>query len=210
MTASIDAVIGAVAVVLVVMSVWSWTVIFSKASRARTLQRTSRTLIDAFWRAPSAEEARKSLVASDRMGYLQALAMAAESPLAAPGSLAASVPTDDQVTSNLRTALLDAKTDLETGLTALATIGNTAPFVGLFGTVWSIFNALVGIEGEGPVMINQVAGPVGEALIMTAAGLFVAIPAVIAYNAMVRSNRVVLAELDGFARDLQAMPRSRQ
>jgi biopolymer transport protein ExbB len=117
------------------------------------------------------------------------------------------VPTDDQITRNLRIALLDAKTDLETGLTALATIGNTAPFVGLFGTVWSIFNALVGIEGEGPVMINQVAGPVGEALIMTAAGLFVAIPAVIAYNALVRSNRVVLAELDGFARDLQAMPR---
>jgi biopolymer transport protein ExbB len=141
------------------------------------------------------------------MGYLQALAIAADNPLATTGSLAASVPTDDQVTRNLRTALLDAKTDLETGLTALATIGNTAPFVGLFGTVWSIFNALVSIEGEGPVMINQVAGPVGEALIMTAAGLFVAIPAVIAYNALVRSNRGVLAELDGFARDLQAMPR---
>jgi biopolymer transport protein ExbB len=207
MTASIDAVIGAVAVVLVVMSVWSWTVIFSKLSRARTLQRSTRILIDAFWHAPSAEAARKGLASTDRMGYLQALAIAADNPLATPGSLAASVPTDDQVTRNLRTALLDAKTDLETGLTALATIGNTAPFVGLFGTVWSIFNALVSIEGEGPVMINQVAGPVGEALIMTAAGLFVAIPAVIAYNALVRSNRGVLAELDGFARDLQAMPR---
>jgi biopolymer transport protein ExbB len=139
------------------------------------------------------------------MGYLQAMAMAADSPLATPGSLAASATADDQITRRLRTALLDAKTDLETGLTALATIGNTAPFVGLFGTVWSIFNALVGIEGEGPVMINQVAGPVGEALIMTAAGLFVAIPAVIAYNALVRSNRVILAELDGFAHDLQSM-----
>jgi biopolymer transport protein ExbB len=207
MTASIDAVIGSVALVLIVMSVWSWTVIFNKFARARRLQRTSRILIDTYWSAPSAQEARKRLAASDRMGYLQAIAEAADSPLAAPGSLAASVPTDDQITRNLRIALLDAKTDLETGLTALATIGNTAPFVGLFGTVWSIFNALVGIEGEGPVMINQVAGPVGEALIMTAAGLFVAIPAVIAYNALVRSNRVVLAELDGFARDLQAMPR---
>ncbi|MEN9764056.1 MAG: hypothetical protein RL397_11 [Pseudomonadota bacterium] len=207
MTASIDAVIGSVALVLIVMSVWSWTVIFNKFARARRLQRTSRILIDTYWSAPSAQEARTRLAASDRMGYLQAIAEAADSPLAAPGSLAASVPTDDQITRNLRIALLDAKTDLETGLTALATIGNTAPFVGLFGTVWSIFNALVGIEGEGPVMINQVAGPVGEALIMTAAGLFVAIPAVIAYNALVRSNRVVLAELDGFARDLQAMPR---
>lgn len=206
MTASIDAVIGSVALVLIVMSVWSWTVIFNKFARARRLQRTSRILIDTYWSAPSAQEARTRLAASDRMGYLQAIAEAADSPLAAPGSLAASVPTDDQITRNLRIALLDAKTDLETGLTALATIGNTAPFVGLFGTVWSIFNALVGIEGEGPVMINQVAGPVGEALIMTAAGLFVAIPAVIAYNALVRSNRVVLAELDGFARDLQAMP----
>jgi biopolymer transport protein ExbB len=207
MTASIDAVIGSVALVLIVMSVWSWTVIFNKFARARRLQRTSRILIDTYWSAHSAQEARTRLAASDRMGYLQAIAEAADSPLAAPGSLAASVPTDDQITRNLRIALLDAKTDLETGLTALATIGNTAPFVGLFGTVWSIFNALVGIEGEGPVMINQVAGPVGEALIMTAAGLFVAIPAVIAYNALVRSNRVVLAELDGFARDLQAMPR---
>ena len=207
MTASIDAVIGSVALVLIVMSVWSWAVIFNKFARARRLQRTSRILIDTYWSAPSAQEARTRLAASDRMGYLQAIAGAADSPLAAPGSLAASVPTDDQITRNLRIALLDAKTDLETGLTALATIGNTAPFVGLFGTVWSIFNALVGIEGEGPVMINQVAGPVGEALIMTAAGLFVAIPAVIAYNALVRSNRVVLAELDGFARDLQAMPR---
>jgi biopolymer transport protein ExbB len=207
MTASIDAVIGSVALVLIVMSVWSWTVIFNKFARARRLQRTSRILIDTYWSAPSAQEARTRLAASDRMGYLQAIAEAADSPLAAPGSLAASVPTDDQITRNLRIALLDAKTDLETGLTPLATIGNTAPFVGLFGTVWSIFNALVGIEGEGPVMINQVAGPVGEALIMTAAGLFVAIPAVIAYNALVRSNRVVLAELDGFARDLQAMPR---
>jgi biopolymer transport protein ExbB len=207
MTASIDAVIGSVALVLIVMSVWSWTVIFNKFARARRLQRTSRILIDTYWSAPSAQEARTRLAASDRMGYLQAIAEAADSPLAAPGSLAASVPTDDQITRNLRIALLDAKTDLETGLTALATIGNTAPFVGLFGTVWSIFNALVGIEGEGPVMINQVAGPVGEALIMTAAGLFVAIPAVIAYNALVRTNRVVLAELDGFARDLQAMPR---
>ena len=207
MTASIDAVIGSVALVLIVMSVWSWTVIFNKFARARRLQRTSRILIDTYWSAPSAQEARTGLAASDRMGYLQAIAEAADSPLAAPGSLAASVPTDDQITRNLRIALLDAKTDLETGLTALATIGNTAPFVGLFGTVWSIFNALVGIEGEGPVMINQVAGPVGEALIMTAAGLFVAIPAVIAYNALVRTNRVVLAELDGFARDLQAMPR---
>lgn len=209
MTASIDAVIGSVALVLGVMSVWSWTVIFNKFSRARALQRTSRRVIDAYWSAPSADEARKRLVASDPTGHLQALALAADSPLAAPGSLAASVPADDQITRNLRTALLDAKTDLEAGLTALATIGSTAPFVGLFGTVWSIFNALVGIEGEGPVMINQVAGPVGEALIMTAAGLFVAIPAVIAYNALVRSNRVVLAELDGFARDLQAMPRQR-
>ena len=189
------------------MSVWSWTVIFSKLARARTLQHTTRTLIDAYWGAPSAEEARKRLAATDRLGYLQALAIAANNTLAAPGSLAASVPADDQITRNLRTALLDAKTDLETGLTALATIGNTAPFVGLFGTVWSIFNALVRIEGEGPVMINQVAGPVGEALIMTAAGLFVAIPAVIAYNALVRSNRGVLAELDGFARDLQAIAR---
>ena len=93
---------------------------------------------------------------------------------------------------------------LESGLTVLASVGSTAPFVGLFGTVWGVYHALINIGMSGQGTLDKVAGPVGEALIMTALGLAVAIPAVLAYNAFVRSNRMVLAELDAFAHDLFA------
>jgi biopolymer transport protein ExbB len=83
-------------------------------------------------------------------------------------------------------------------------VGSTAPFIGLFGTVWGIYHALVGLSGATQVVLDKVAGPVGEALIMTAAGLFVAIPAVLAYNAFTRANRLVAVQLDGFAHDLHA------
>ena len=93
---------------------------------------------------------------------------------------------------------------MESGLTVLASVGSTAPFVGLFGTVWGVYHALINIGMSGQGTLDKVAGPVGEALVMTALGLAVAIPAVLAYNAMVRGNRVVLAQLDSFAHDLFA------
>jgi biopolymer transport protein ExbB len=93
---------------------------------------------------------------------------------------------------------------LEWGQTLLASVGSTAPFVGLFGTVWGIYHALISIGNSGQATLDKVAGPVGEALIMTGLGLAVAIPAVLAYNAFTRRNRVVLAELDAFAHDLHA------
>jgi biopolymer transport protein ExbB len=93
-------------------------------------------------------------------------------------------------------------TRLERGLTLLASIGSTAPFVGLFGTVWGIYHALIAIGGNGRVSIDKVAGPVGEALIMTGAGLAVAIPAVLAYNALTRINRLQLAKMDTFSDEL--------
>ena len=93
---------------------------------------------------------------------------------------------------------------MESGLTLLATTGATAPFVGLFGTVWGIYHALVAIGISGQAALEKVAGPVGESLVMTAAGLAVALPAVFAYNAFTRMNRVILTELDAFAHDLQA------
>jgi biopolymer transport protein ExbB len=108
------------------------------------------------------------------------------------------------VTRSLRQTILRETARLESGLTALASIGSTAPFVGLFGTVWGIYHALLGISSGGisTLALDKVAGPVGEALIMTAAGLAVAIPAVLAYNALTRANRLIVAELDGFAHDL--------
>jgi biopolymer transport protein ExbB len=106
--------------------------------------------------------------------------------------------------AHLRDALHRGLAHLQFGQVLLASIGATAPFVGLFGTVWGIYHALLGIAASGAIAIEKVAGPVGEALIMTAFGLAVAIPAVLAYNAFVRVNRTLLAQLDGFAHDLHA------
>ena len=120
-------------------------------------------------------------------------------------SLAASVDRTELVTRALRQEINQSSARLESVLTLLASVGSTAPFVGLFGTVWGIYHALLGIAGSGQVLIDKVAGPVGEALVMTAGGLAVAIPAVLAYNAFTRVNRLALAELDGFAHDLLAL-----
>ncbi|MDK9702263.1 MAG: MotA/TolQ/ExbB proton channel family protein [Sulfuritalea sp.] len=119
-------------------------------------------------------------------------------------SIGAGVSLSESVTRALRNQMLSAQASLETGLTFLASVGSTAPFIGLFGTVWGIYHALVALSGSTSVVLDKVAGPVGEALIMTAAGLFVAIPAVLAYNALTRANRLTLAQLDGFAHDLHA------
>ncbi len=119
-------------------------------------------------------------------------------------SVGAGVSLSESVTRALRNHMLSAQASLETGLTFLASVGSTAPFIGLFGTVWGIYHALVALSGSTSVVLDKVAGPVGEALIMTAAGLFVAIPAVLAYNALTRANRLVMAQLDGFAHDLHA------
>jgi biopolymer transport protein ExbB len=118
-------------------------------------------------------------------------------------SLAEAGGQDEFVTRAIRRAIAREAAGLEWGLTVLASVGSTAPFVGLLGTVWSIYLALTSIvAGSGKATLDAVAGPVGEALIMTACGLAVAIPAVLAYNAFVRANRLTLSELDGFAHDL--------
>jgi biopolymer transport protein ExbB len=117
-------------------------------------------------------------------------------------TLSGTVDPNEVVTRVLRQEMNRTSARLESGLTLLASVGSTAPFIGLFGTVWGIYHALLQIASSGQVMIDKVAGPVGEALVMTAAGLAVAIPAVLAYNAFTRINRVVLSELDGFAHDL--------
>jgi len=104
----------------------------------------------------------------------------------------------------MRSHIVNTQARIERGQTFLASVGSTAPFIGLFGTVWGIYHALVGLSGATQVVLDKVAGPVGEALIMTAAGLFVAIPAVLAYNAFTRANRLVAVQLDGFAHDLHA------
>ena len=120
------------------------------------------------------------------------------------GGIGAGVDAGEYIGRTLQQSIVVAQARVESGLTLLASVGSTAPFVGLFGTVWGIYHALVALSGATQVVLDKVAGPVGEALIMTAAGLFVAIPAVLAYNAFTRSNRLVLAQLDGFANSLHA------
>lgn len=206
MLANADAVIWLTAITLLAMSVTSWTLIIAKGRRTQRIRKSVGQAIATFWKSESLELGLEKIKPSDAAASLSGLASAAVALQGTPQgqSLDSRSTQEDRITRGLRSALHNATSDLESGLVTLASIGATSPFVGLFGTVWSIYQALVNISGDSQVMLEQVSGPVGEALIMTAFGLFVAIPAVLAYNALTRSNRIILAELDGFANDLRA------
>lgn len=206
MLSNADAVIWVAAIVLLVMSVTSWTLIIAKGRSTQKMRRTAADTAAIFWKSKSLEDGLVRIREAEPaqvMSLMASVAVELQHESVAT-SLDGQSAAEDRITRRLRAALHAATSGMETGLVTLASIGATAPFVGLFGTVWSIYHALISISGSGQVMIEQVAGPVGEALIMTAFGLFVAIPAVLAYNALTRSNRIVLAELDGFANDLRA------
>jgi biopolymer transport protein ExbB len=167
--------------------------------------RRAAPAVDAFWAAPNSEDGIALLRAADREGVFAPLpAHAVEYATATAASVAGGMSKAEQVTRVLRQQITRSTHRVEGGLTVLASIGATAPFVGLLGTVWGIYHALASVSAEGVVQIDKVAGPVGEALIMTGFGLAVAIPAVLAYNAFNRFNRITAAELDGFAHDLLA------
>jgi biopolymer transport protein ExbB len=202
-----DAVTHTVAWILLAMSVASWYVILWRGWSAWAIRRGSRAALERFWSARTLEEAIEALEREDRERIFAPLAEKARRAAQAPAdaSLGATVDRAELITRVLRQEITRASARLESGLTFLASVGSTAPFVGLFGTVWGIYHALIAIASSGQVMIDRVAGPVGEALVMTAAGLAVAIPAVLAYNAFGRFNRVVMVELDGFAHDLLAL-----
>ena len=199
-----DAVTHGVAYLLLAMSIISWYYILYKAWGAWRIRRGSRTGLEGFWSARSLDEAIGLLSVADPERVFVPLAEKARLAATMPpeNSLGASIDRDEVVTRALRQEINRAASRLESGLTFLASVGSTAPFLGLLGTVWGIYHALLNIASSGQVLIDRVAGPVGEALIMTAAGLAVAIPAVLAYNAFNRVNRITLAELDGFAHDL--------
>jgi biopolymer transport protein ExbB len=201
-----DAVIRVTAYVLLAMSVASWFLVFWKAWAWLRVRRASRAL-EQFWSASSIDAAIADLKPRDRENIFVPVAIGGARASAhggADGTLASQTDRSELITRALRQRINEAAGRLEAGLTMLASIGSTAPFVGLFGTVWGIYHALLNIASSGQIAIDKVAGPVGEALIMTAFGLAVAIPAVLAYNAFTRVNRVVLSQLDGFAHDLHA------
>lgn len=198
-----DAVTQVVAVLLLAMSVSSWVVILWKAWLLKRATGDVARSTAAFWQAPSLGEARAKVEAFDREALLLPLIAATEAQ--APGSLASAGDKSQQLTRVLRDALHKVLDKLQFGQVLLATVGSTAPFVGLLGTVWGIYHALTGIANAGQITIDKVSGPVGEALIMTAAGLAVAIPAVLGYNIFGRLIGRIEADLEGFARDLREL-----
>ena len=198
-----DAIGKAVAILLLLMSIASWVVILWKAWMLRRAGGDVMRGVAAFWQAPTLDEAATRVAGFDRGQLVTPLIQAMQLP--AGDTLAAAGERAQQLTRTLRDALHAVMGRLQFGQVLLATIGSTAPFVGLLGTVWGIYHALIGIAGSGQISIERVAGPVGEALIMTAAGLAVAIPAVLAYNWFGRVIGRIEAELEGFARDLREM-----
>jgi biopolymer transport protein ExbB len=201
-----DGVIRFTAYLLLAMSVASWFLILWKSWAWLRVRAASREL-ESFWSANSMDAAIAHLKPLDREAIFVPLAAGAAGAATHPaseGSLTAQIDRSELITRALRQRINQAAERLEAGLTLLASVGATAPFVGLFGTVWGIYRALLNIAATGQIAIDRIAGPVGEALIMTAFGLAVAIPAVLGYNAFTRVNRLVLGQLDGFAHDLHA------
>lgn len=199
-----DAVARGVAVVLLAMSVSAWVLIVWKSWLLRRVRRDFARAVPAFWAAPDLSQARQQLAAFDREEALLPLLDAA-TQAARAGTLEAAGARSSQLTRRLRDALHGVLAQLQFGQVLLASIGATAPFIGLFGTVWGIYHALLGIASEGSLSLDRISGPVGEALIMTAAGLAVAIPAVLAYNVFGKQVAASEAELEGFAHDLREM-----
>lgn len=196
-----------VAVVLLVMSVLSWYYIVAKAYQAFRTKTTIKRYLAEFWAKPTLQEALQiqgTETPAHRLA-ITAVESAQHHQQHASKNLAAACSQDEFIARNMRRTLAQEQASLESGLSLLASVGSIAPFVGLFGTVWGIYHALAAIGTSGQVSIDKVAGPVGEALIMTAVGLAVAIPAVLAYNAYVKSNRDVAAELESFAQDLHTL-----
>lgn len=200
-----DAVTWATAALMLLMSVLSWVVILYKLWFMAAAHRSVPQAVAAFWQMPDLAQALAQVKARDRQGLVQPMVAALEQDCGAgQGSLAQSAAPAQRLMRGLRETLGQASTQLQWGQTLLATIGATAPFVGLLGTVWGIHHALGTLAGSGQVDIAQLAGPVGEALVMTAAGLAVALPAVLAYNLLGRSASQLEAVLEGFAHDLHA------
>jgi biopolymer transport protein ExbB len=198
-----DGISKLVTLLLLAMSVGSWVVIAWKSWLLRRAISDVARSTAAFWQAATLEEARQKIEGFDREALVSPLINAIK--IEASGTLAAAGDRSHQLTRVLRDALHGVLRKLQFGQVLLATVGSTAPFVGLLGTVWGIYHALIGIAGAGQITIDKISGPVGEALIMTAAGLVVAIPAVLAYNVFGRLIGRIEADLEGFARDLREL-----
>lgn len=201
-----DWITRSVALLLLLMSLASWMVIALKTLDLLQCRRYARR-VDAFWRCPDYDAGLAQLQAPEHNPFhslAQSSRDAASHHEDARQQLQHALDVSDWITRSLRNSIDDSTARLQSGLAILASVGSTAPFIGLFGTVWGIYHALLGIGAAGQATIDQVAGPIGEALIMTALGLAVAIPAVLGYNALVRGNKTIVMRLNRFAHDLHA------
>jgi biopolymer transport protein ExbB len=190
-------------IVLAIMSVGSWYILIVKFLDQTVLLRQAREASRVFWKAPNMREGANAL------GPRSAFRKLVEDGIGASehheGTLTEQIDLNSWITMSLQRSVDAVGNRMQGGLAFLATVGSTAPFVGLFGTVWGIYHALTAIGIAGQASIDKVAGPVGEALIMTAMGLAVAVPAVLGYNWMVRRNKLVMDRLRSFAADLHAL-----
>jgi len=196
----------AVALILLAMSVASWYVMVSKTYQVWRANKVASAYVKSFW-------ATNNLAAAIKLTSTSALSRLAKESIAAAehhqlhlGQVSGNhVTRDEFVARAMNRSIAEESAQMENGLTVLASVGSVSPFVGLFGTVWGIYHALASISLSGQATLDKVAGPVGEALIMTALGLAVAIPAVLAYNALVRANRMLAGKLEHFAADLHTL-----
>jgi biopolymer transport protein ExbB len=197
-----DLVSRGVLIVLVIMSLASWFVLLTKLWDQKKLKQSARAVEKAFWSAPSIKDGVERLKKGDDFRNIAEDGLRAASHH--DGRLTDRIDLHEWITISLQRAVDAVNSKLQAGLSLLATVGSTAPFVGLFGTVWGILRALLTIAAAGQPSIDKVAGPVGESLIMTAFGLFVAVPAVMGYNWLLARNKVLTDALRSFTSDLHA------
>jgi biopolymer transport protein ExbB len=197
-----DFVAKAVLVIMAIMSIGTWYIIITKLIEQSKIGRQGRDATQKFWQAQTLRQGADTLAATSAYRFI------AEAGIEATGKhegLLQHIALNDWVTLGLQRAIERVQSSLQGGLAFLATVGSTAPFVGLFGTVWGIYHALTAIGVAGQASIDKVAGPVGEALIMTAIGLAVAVPAVLGYNWLVRRNKAALDGVRAFGNDLHSV-----
>ena len=188
--------------ILVIMSVGSWYIIITKVYEQSKMGAQARAAEKNFWKAPSVQEGAAALKKTSPFRFIAETGIEATSKHT---GLLEKVDMNEWITMSIQRAIDNVQSRTQDGLAFLATVGSTAPFVGLFGTVWGIYHALTAIGIAGQASIDKVAGPVGEALIMTAFGLAVAVPAVLGYNWLVRRNKTAMERVRSFGADLHAV-----
>ncbi len=200
--ATSDAITKTVLLLLAIMSMGSWYFLVVKVLEQAKMNSQAKKVTQDFWAAPSLDKGVATLVEGSAYQFI------AQSGLEATKrhvGLVGQVPLTDWISMSISRSVEKVNGNMQSGLAFLATVGSTSPFVGLFGTVWGIYHALTAIGISGQASIDKVAGPVGEALIMTAIGLAVAVPAVLSYNWLVRRNKAVMDDVRSFGSDLHAV-----